>query len=161
MKNVLDHHDLDNVGSTSKIGRLKAAAISPKERENFGLPGQRVKKWNELALFNEGLEGHHHHVSKNSKMCMTTSGQLSMGSAHVPNNGTVTTSSDQIQQYENGTDSQESSSNSRSKPWILKYKISEPIPDNLDEIVRDQSLYVNFWADIDDCSSCSDSDNEY
>ncbi|KAK9921821.1 hypothetical protein M0R45_030317 [Rubus argutus] len=129
MKNVLDHHDLDNVGSTSKIGRLKAAVINPKERENFGLPEQRVKKWNELALINERLEDHHHHMSKNSKMGMTTSGQLSMGSAHVPNNGTAATSSDQIQQCENGTDSQESSSNSRSKPWILKYKIPEPIPE--------------------------------
>lgn len=101
-------------------------------------------------------------TSSNSKMGITVSDQLSLGSAHVPNTGTVTgtTSGGQIQHNENGTYGQESSSNSNPKPWILKYKIPGPIPDNLDEIMRDQSLLVNFWADIDDCSSCSDSDNE-
>lgn len=100
-------------------------------------------------------------TNSNSKMRITVSDQLSLGSAHVPNTGTVTgTTGGHIQHNENGAYGQESSSNSNPKPWILKYKIPGPIPDNLDEIMRDESLLVNFWADIDDCSSCSDSDNE-
>lgn len=83
--------------------------------------------------------------NSNSKMGITVSDHLSMGSAHVQNNGTGT-SGEKIQE-----------SNSNPKPWILKYETPRPISDNLDEIMSNQSLFVNFWVDIDDCN---DSDNE-